>query len=42
MFHVVGFVFYIGGRVHVLLTGVHFLHCSEYSVMCISVCVIHV
>jgi hypothetical protein len=26
----------------VLLTGVHFLHCSEYWVMCINVCVSHV
>jgi hypothetical protein len=26
----------------VLLTGVHFLQCSEYWVMCINVCVIHV
>jgi hypothetical protein len=42
MFHVVGSVFfYIGGRMHMLLTGVHFLQCSEYWVICISVCVIN-
>jgi hypothetical protein len=28
--------------VSVLLTGVHFLQCPEYWVMCIDVCVIHV
>jgi hypothetical protein len=26
----------------VLLTGVHFVQCSEHGVMCINVCVIHV
>jgi hypothetical protein len=37
-----GSVFKKGGGVCVLLTGVHFLQCSEYWVMCINVCVIHV
>jgi hypothetical protein len=35
------FCFYIGGRMCLLLTGVHFLLCSEYWVMCINACVIH-
>jgi hypothetical protein len=33
--------FYIGCTACVLLTGVHFLQCSEYLVMCVNVCVIH-
>jgi hypothetical protein len=33
--------FYIGCRASVLLTGVHFLQCSEYWVMCVNVCVIY-
>lgn len=36
------FGFYIGGKVCVLLIGLNFLQCSEYCVMCISICVIHV
>jgi hypothetical protein len=35
------FCFYIGDRMCVRVTGVHFLQCSEYWVMCINVCVIH-
>jgi hypothetical protein len=28
-------------RARVMLTGVHFLQCTEYRVMCVNVCVIH-
>lgn len=32
------FCFNIGGKVCVFLIGFHFLQCSEYWIMCISVC----
>jgi hypothetical protein len=36
-----GSVFLQEHRVCVLLSGVHFLQCSEYWATCINVCVIH-
>lgn len=35
------FMLYIGCRACLLLPGVHFMQCSEYWVMCLNVCVIH-